>query len=271
MPDDRTTDPTDEATHDTPHDGGHDGGHDARLDMGPDTPERRPEFPTPTITVEVWADPVVDRLGHDPRSAYVERFWLPVMGPSTIWFLRRIADALDRSTDGVTLDLLDTARALGVGMRGGRNSPMMRTIDRCCRFGAARVQGPAAIAVRRRLAPLTRANVERLPEALQAEHQQWLSAPRTSPAFDEMQRRARTLAHSLVELGEPTIDVERQLHRLRFHPAIAHEAMRWAVAQVPAATDPAAGMSAAERPGQLQQRADTEPGAPLRRLGVVRV
>lgn len=197
-----------------------------------DTTERVPEFPDPTIAVEVWADPVVDRLGHDPRSAYVERFWLPVMGPSTIWFLRHVADALDRSPDGFTLDLLDTARSLGVGMRGGRNSPMVRTIDRSCRFGAARVQGPATIAVRRRLAPLTRAQAERLPDALRTEHERWLTTPRSAPGFTELQQRARTLARTLVELGEPPGEVERQLHRLRFHPAIAHEAVRRALATI---------------------------------------
>jgi hypothetical protein len=42
-----------------------------------------PVFPIPSVTVEPWPDPVIDELGHDPRSAYVERFWLPVLGPST--------------------------------------------------------------------------------------------------------------------------------------------------------------------------------------------
>ena len=34
------------------------------------------------------ADPVVDSLGFDPRSAYVEHFWLGVLGPSAIWAAR---------------------------------------------------------------------------------------------------------------------------------------------------------------------------------------
>jgi len=34
------------------------------------------------LRVEAWTDPVVDRVGHDPRSTYVERFWLGVLGPS---------------------------------------------------------------------------------------------------------------------------------------------------------------------------------------------
>lgn len=189
-----------------------------------------PVFPVDSFTIEAWPDPVIDDLGHDPRSAYVERFWLPVLGPSTVWFLRRIADELDDRPDGFELDLVATARSLGVGMRGGRNSPMLNTIERSCRFGAARRQGPAALAVRRRLAPLTRAQVERLPEPLREEHPDWLTRPRTDPTFEEMRARARSLALSMLEIGEDIDSVERQLHRWRFHPAIAHEAVRWATA-----------------------------------------
>ena len=188
-----------------------------------------PVFPIPTIAVEAWPDPVIDELGHDPRSAYVERFWLPVLGPSTVWFLRRVADQLDQQPEGFELDLVETARSLGVGMRGGRNSPMLKTVERSCRFGAARMHGPTGIAVRRRLAPLTRAQVERLPEPLQQEHTVWLTRPRTSPTVEQMKERARSLALSMLELGEDTDAVERQLHHWRFHPAIAHEALRWAL------------------------------------------
>jgi hypothetical protein len=190
-----------------------------------------PVFPMATYAVDTWTDPVVDQLGHDPRSGYVERFWLPVLGPSTVWFLRRVADELDRHPEGFTLDLVDTAQSLGVGMRGGRNSPILRTIERCCRFGAARMQGVAAISVRRRLAPLTRAQVERLPVSLQREHESWLVRPRPDDVFERMQARARSLALSMLELGEDSDTIERQLHRWRFHPALAHEAMRWALAR----------------------------------------
>ena len=35
-------------------------------------------------TITPWIDPVVDARGHDPRGAYVERFWLSVIGPTNI-------------------------------------------------------------------------------------------------------------------------------------------------------------------------------------------
>ncbi len=37
-----------------------------------------------TLMIVPWRDPVVDTIGHDPRSAYAESFWLPTIGPTTI-------------------------------------------------------------------------------------------------------------------------------------------------------------------------------------------
>lgn len=188
-----------------------------------------PVFPVVSLTIEAWSDPVIDEVGHDPRSAYAERFWLPILGPSTIWFLRRVVDQLDEEPHGYSLDLVETARSLGVGMRGGRNSPMLKTVERSCRFGAARMHGGSLLEVRRRLAPLSRSQVERLTTRLQHEHAEWMERPQPTPSVTQMTERARSLALSMLELGEDSDAIERQLHRWRFHPAMAHDAMRWAV------------------------------------------
>ena len=187
-----------------------------------------PVFPIMTLRIEAWPDPVIDDLGHDPRSRYVERFWLPVLGPSTVWFLRQLADQLDLHPNGFDLDLVETARALGVGMRGGKHSPMLRTVDRACRFGASRMIGTTGLTVRRRLAPLTRVQVERLPASLQREHTEAVVRTRPTHSLDDLRSRARSLALSMLELGEDDQSIERQLHRWRFHPAMAHDALRWA-------------------------------------------
>ena len=42
-----------------------------------------PTFADPTLVVVPWYDEVVDPIGHDPRSQYVELFWLNVLGPTT--------------------------------------------------------------------------------------------------------------------------------------------------------------------------------------------
>lgn len=132
-----------------------------------------PVFPISALLVRPWHDQVIDAVGHDPRSSYVELFWLPVLGPSATWLLRRLAMGLDRQPDGYDLDLLDAARSLGLGMRGGRHAPFLRSIQRCCQFGCSRLFGDTTLEVRRRLPPLNRSQVARLPEGLQAAHQAW--------------------------------------------------------------------------------------------------
>src|SRR5205807_3668116 len=36
-----------------------------------------------TLLIRPWADEVIDALGFDPRSNYVEKYWLGVLGPSS--------------------------------------------------------------------------------------------------------------------------------------------------------------------------------------------
>ena len=35
------------------------------------------------LQVRPWSDDVVDELGFDPRSSYVEDYWLGILGPSS--------------------------------------------------------------------------------------------------------------------------------------------------------------------------------------------
>ena len=194
-----------------------------------------PTFPIPTLRVVAWEDVVIDEVGHDPRSAYVERFWLGILGPSATWLLRRLVAGLEAAPEGFELDLGSAATELGLGNRSGKHAPFVRCIERCARFGAAdlHLHDPPTLRVRRKLPPLTRAQIERLPEALRAEHQVWLERPGAgSPVVvEQLRHRARQLALSLLQLGEDGETTERQLHRWRVHPAMAHEATAWAVAR----------------------------------------
>jgi len=179
------------------------------------------------LEVRPWPDSVIDEVGHDPRSPYVERFWLGILGPSSVLLLRRLAAELEASPAGFRLPLEDTARALGLGVRGGRNQPVLRTIVRCAQFHLVHFdERRATLLARRKLPPLTRGQVLRLPEALQLQHEEWQQSPRL---FEERQRtRGRRLALSLFELGEGVETAEAQLLRWRFPPAVAREATAWA-------------------------------------------
>lgn len=181
-----------------------------------------------TITVRPWPDPVIDALGHDPRSPYVERFWLAILGPSTTWLLRLLACELDANPAGFELDLAEAAQVLGIGSRGGRHSPFMRALTRCCRFDLAEPHGDASVAVRRKVPPLNRRQLLRLPPSLQETHREWQEADLAVPAADQLRRRACGLALSLLELGEDHEEAERQLVRWKFHPVLARESAAWA-------------------------------------------
>jgi hypothetical protein len=200
-------------------------------------------FVSDTLVIRPWPDDVIDRVGFDPRAAYVEQFWLGVLGPSTTWLLRRIAAAFDQAPEGFTLPLGDTARAIGLGDRGGRHSPFLRSVNRIIQFELAAATGPEELSVRRFLPPLTRRQLVRLSPQMQDEHARWQEQQLHEPDGEAQLRRGRQLAlcflPSLAELEE----AERQLLRWRYHPSLAREAANWALAQHRGALDAAARAS----------------------------
>jgi hypothetical protein len=143
------------------------------------------------LKITPWPDPVLDHLGHDPRSSYVETFWLAILGPSTTFLLRRLADRFDAEPDGFVLDLDETARSLGLGIRSGRHAPFQRALDRCVVFGLARQPFSATLAVRRRMPPLARRQLHRLPPSLRQQHDRLLQGRGRTPVA------VRPLNHSV--------------------------------------------------------------------------
>ena len=184
---------------------------------------------TGSLRIEPWVDPVTDAAGHDPRSRYVETYWLPVLGPSTTLLLRRLATGLEARPEGFDMDLDEMARALGLGTgeRRGRHSPFLRTLGRCVDFGMAEIRDATTLAVRRRLPSLERRHVMRLPARLRAEHEQYLRTGHDE-ALEQLRNQCRLLAASLAELGEDRQATEVQLMRWSFHPAMARTCAAWA-------------------------------------------
>jgi hypothetical protein len=179
------------------------------------------EFPPPlagSITVRPWVDPVVDDDGFDPRSRYVEVFWLGVLGPTATWLLRRLAAGLERSPEGYELDLQATAQAMGLGYTSGRTSPFSKALQRCVMFGLAHpIDG--GLAVRRRVPPISFRHLRRMPESVQAAHDDWLSA---AIGVDEL-TRAHRLATTMLDLGDDPSEIEHHLVALGVTDAVAAE------------------------------------------------
>ncbi len=173
---------------------------------------------SPTIVIRPWVDPVVDDDGHDPRSRYVELFWLGVLGPTATWLVRRLAAGLDRAPEGYDLDLADTAREMGLGFAVGRASPFTKALHRCLMFGTAHPM-PTGLAVRRRLPTVAHRHLRRMPESVQAAHDEW---QRTTITLDELSR-AHRLALAMVDAGDEPGLVEHQLVALGVRSATAAE------------------------------------------------
>ena len=179
------------------------------------------------ITLIPWLDERIDVFGHDPRSSYVEQFWLATLGPSTTWFLRHCADRLDEAASR-PINVREMSGTLGIGHEGGSRSAMAKTMARACRFRAARPMGATTLAVRLRLPHLSHRQLRRLPESVQRRHEEFLVADLSHGIVGHQQPRARRLASGLIECGDTISETERQLAQMKFHPSVVAEAVRWA-------------------------------------------
>ena len=187
---------------------------------------------SPGLQIVPWLDTVADPHGASPSSSYVELYWLPLLGPSSTWLLRRVASRLDTRPTGFEMDLLDMARSLGLGERMGKNSPFRRALQRLCIFELARPHGPGALAVRTRIPPLPLRHLASFPNRCRLGHRQWLAERR--PSGPEQVRRAQTVADTRAASGVGRVEIERELLvRWHLHPAIAFRAAELAVGSVP--------------------------------------
>ena len=148
----------------------------------------------PQATIRPWIDPVVDRRGHDPRSIYVERYWLGVIGPTATWIMRRLAECFDLNPEGFVLDLHHTATSMGLSFSKNVASPFGKALHRCVMFGIAQPTSDG-FSVRRRLPSVAQRHLKRLPDDVQAEHDEW--------ARLTIHNDVRDIERRLVEAGLP--------------------------------------------------------------------
>jgi hypothetical protein len=189
------------------------------------------------IRITPWIDPVIDRRGHDPRSSYVERFWLGTLGPTATWLVRRLVAGFDEHPDGYDLDLTATAKTLGLSYSKGQSSAFSKAFGRCIMFGLAH-QRSDGYAVRRVLPDIARRHLSRMPDELQREHERWLEAARSHRL--EVLQRARSLALAMLDAGDDAALIESQLVAIGIPAGSAAEAVELVRRTLPAAvTGPA--------------------------------
>lgn len=149
-----------------------------------------------------WDSPTTRTIGHDirdrdtPQGAppYVETFWLPFLGPSLTWLLRRTAAWLDTpDAPPITTTLL--GQQLGLGSRTNRNSSLANTLARGERYGLLRVGATGdTLRVATRIAPIPHRYLRQLHPAMQAIHTSHYPPPLPKPQLTPTERIDRDAA-----------------------------------------------------------------------------
>jgi hypothetical protein len=123
------------------------------------------------LRIEALRDPVVETVGHLPGSAYSRRYYLPILGPSSLLCAEILTEWLADRPDGYDVEVAFLGAVLGLPGKSGPSSSIARTLDRLARFGLAR-HHPAHSLYRVRLAwpPLTRRQLAHLPPPLAVLH-----------------------------------------------------------------------------------------------------
>jgi len=183
------------------------------------------EFQSP-IRFTAWRDVNIESVGFDPRSSYVEKFWLPFLGPSTVFLARRITEMLENEPYGTAIDLEELSIMLGLGSHTYKHSTIQKTLNRLLVFELARIMPSKAVSVRLKLPPLPQRFINRLPQTMQELHGKELQDG-TENALAATRTRARSLALALAKLGHDRMAIEKQLISWRFHPSICYETLNW--------------------------------------------
>lgn len=125
-------------------------------------------------------DPTLDRVGFPLDHPYVERVYCSVLGPTSVLMLRQFGELLAENPRGVSIDLVDLSRSLGVGPRAtdgevGRNAPVRRTMDRLVQFRLATWLGEDRLGVLTKVPAVSRHHAERLCGPVQVAHERLLT------------------------------------------------------------------------------------------------
>lgn len=149
-----------------------------------------------TLRLSSWR--IVGTTGHAADSPYVERFWLPILGPSTTLLIRHLDRKLTEAGEQIDVDLCDIGHSLGLGERVGRHAPLLRSFRRAADYDMVMAATnthpeedvtPAVqiLLVRRSFPPLSSRLVARLAPALAREH--YASCASSAVAISSAARR----------------------------------------------------------------------------------
>ena len=131
------------------------------------------------MMITPWHDETTRIEGFPTLSRYVEWYWLPILGPTALLALRRLASAFEWYSNGYEAHVEELASSLGLTYTDGTHNPFTRAVSRLMYFGA--VHGTAhSLAVRTSMPLVSTAHLQRLHPGLRATHDVFVSAERES-------------------------------------------------------------------------------------------
>lgn len=129
--------------------------------------------PVPSrLVIRRWVDPLLDGCGYPATGFYVERYWGPVVGPSSLLLIRALVRRLEIDPEGFGVDTADLAAMIGCSSAAGVSSQFWKTARRAQRFGLLR-RVDERLYVRSEVGPLSRRLGQRLPRPLREEIRLW--------------------------------------------------------------------------------------------------
>lgn len=121
-------------------------------------------------------DTRVQRAGFELTDPYVEQCWSAIVGPSATLLMRRMP-ALWIAQVPAESNIVDLSRSLGLGAGTGERSRLANTLNRLVRHGLARPSPDSTgFDVHVQVAPLNRAQLERVPRWTRDTHDRLLGA-----------------------------------------------------------------------------------------------
>jgi hypothetical protein len=129
------------------------------------------------MMITPWYDEATKSDGFPTLSRYVEWYWLPILGPTALLALRRMASAFEWYSNGYESPVDELASSLGLTYTESSHNQFTRAISRLMYFGA--VRGTAySLDVRTSMPLVPPAHLARLHPGLRATHDVFLSAER---------------------------------------------------------------------------------------------
>jgi hypothetical protein len=175
------------------------------------------------LRFEPWSQTHFDRWGSEPRSTYVERFWLPVVGPSSLVLARDIAAGFESSNGAYSVSASHQAAAIGVS-----ESQLHRVLDRLVQFGLAKHVDPNTVALRTAWPVIGTGAIRQLTPPLRQQHCDSLLLTDTLDAEHAPNRVLWRLTIAAHAKGVSAVELDAELRRAGCGQQFRVELVDWA-------------------------------------------